>query len=110
MELPFSEEEAYSTLCKLNGDKALGPDGFIVAFWQFNWDFAKGDIMGLFKEFHESRKFARNLNTTFIVMVSKKSGAEDFKDFRPISLVCNLYKLLAKVLANGLKRVYEPTC
>ena len=49
--------------------------------------------------------FVRNLNTTFIVMVPKKSGAEDFKDFMPISLVGSLYKLLAKVLANGLKRV-----
>ena len=61
--------------------------------------------MRLFKEFHETGKFVSNLNTTFIVMVSKKSGAEDFKDFRPISLVGSLYKLLAKFLANRLKRV-----
>ena len=38
-------------------------------------------------------------------MVPKKSGAEDFKDFRPISLIGSLCKLLAKVLANRLKRV-----
>ena len=61
--------------------------------------------MRLFKEFHETGKFVSNLNTTFIVMVSKKSGAEDFKDIRPISLVGSLYKLLAKFLANRLKRV-----
>ena len=34
-----------------------------------------------------------------------KGGAEDLKDFRPVSLVGNLYKLLAKVLANILKKV-----
>ena len=38
-------------------------------------------------------------------MISKKEGAEDLKDFRPISLVGSLYKLIAKVLANRLKRV-----
>ena len=101
MELPFSEE-VYFSLCKLNGDKAPSPDGFTIAFWQLGWDFTKGDIMRLFKEFHKTGKFLRNLNTTFIVMVPKKSGAEDFK---PISLVGSLYKLLAKVLANRLKRV-----
>ena len=61
--------------------------------------------MRMFKEFLETGKFVRNLNTTFIVMVPKKSGAEDFKDFRPISLIGSLYKVLAKVLANRLKRV-----
>ncbi|KAL6322779.1 hypothetical protein AAG906_019048 [Vitis piasezkii] len=37
--------------------------------------------------------------------VPKKGGAEDLKDFRLISLVGSLYKLLAKVLANRIKKV-----
>ncbi|RVW83364.1 LINE-1 reverse transcriptase-like [Vitis vinifera] len=37
--------------------------------------------------------------------VPKRGGAEDLKDFRPISLVGSLYKLLAKVLANRIKKV-----
>ena len=38
----------------------------------------------------------------FLVLVPKKREAKDPKDFRPISLVGSLYKLLAKVLANKL--------
>ncbi|RVX20354.1 hypothetical protein CK203_004472 [Vitis vinifera] len=39
------------------------------------------------------------------VLIPKKEWAEDLKDFRPISLVGGLYKWLAKVMANRLKRV-----
>ncbi|KAL6332404.1 hypothetical protein AAG906_004980 [Vitis piasezkii] len=36
LEEPFSEEEISSALFELNGDKASGPDGFTIAFWQFS--------------------------------------------------------------------------
>ena len=82
-----------------------GPDGFPLAFWQFCWGFVKDEVMGFFKEFHKKRRFVRSLNTTILVLVPKKGGADDLRDFRLISLVGGLYKLLAKVLANGLKKV-----
>ena len=105
LELPFIEAEVYSALCELNGDKAPGSDGFTVSLWQFSWTVVKEEVLRMSREFFETRRFIKNLNTTFIVMIPKKGGAEDLKDFRPISLVGSLYKLLAKVLANILKGV-----
>ena len=61
--------------------------------------------MRMFKDFFDTGKFVNNLNTMVLVMVPKKGGAKEFKDFRPISPVGSLYKLLAKVLVNELKRV-----
>ena len=61
--------------------------------------------MELFKEFYDQRSFAKSLNTTFLVLIPKKGGAEDLGDFWHISLLGGLYKLLAKVLANRLKKV-----
>ena len=58
--------------------------------------------MGFFRDFHEH---VRSLNSTFLVLVQKKGDVEGFRDFKPISLVRGLYKLLAKVLANRLKKV-----
>ena len=37
-------------------------------------------------------RFVRSLNTMFLVLIPKKGGAEDLKDFRPVSLVGGLYK------------------
>ena len=95
----------HSTLCEMNGEKAPRLNGFTTAFWQFYWDIVKDEIMRMFREFYNSDKFVRSLNTTFLVMIPKKGDAVDLKDFRPISLVGSLYKLLAKVLANSFKQV-----
>ncbi|RVW76326.1 Transposon TX1 uncharacterized 149 kDa protein [Vitis vinifera] len=105
LEIPFTEGEVFVALSDLGKDKAPGPDGFTMAFWLFSWDLVKAEIMGFFKEFHERGRFVKSLNATFLVLVPKRGGAEDLKDFRPISLVGSLYKLLAKVLANRIKKV-----
>ena len=105
MEIPFSEEKIFVALSDLGKDKAPRPNGFAMAFWLFCLDVVKVEIMGFFREFHERGRFVKSLNVTFLILVPKKGGAEDLKDFRPISLVGSLYKLLAKVLANKFKKV-----
>ena len=107
LEQPFTKAEIHAALMGMNGDKAPGPDGFTVAFWQFCWEFTKEEIVDLFKEFFEEKSFAKSLNSTFLVLIPKKGGAEDLGDFRPISPLGGLYKLLANVLANRIKEVLD---
>ena len=59
----------------------------------------------LFQRILERETFVKSLNSTFLVLIPKKGGVEDLKDFKPISLVGSLYKILAKVLANRLKKI-----
>jgi len=107
LELPFEEREVLEVVKGLNSDKAPGPDGFTLAFFQDCWDVIKTDLMGVFQDFHTHSKFVKNITATFIVLIPKKLGAMDLKDFRPISLVSGVYKIIAKVLANRLRRVME---
>ena len=105
LENHFLEEEVLVALSNLCEDKVPSLNGFSLAFWKFCWDIVKLEVMGFFADFHHSGLFERSLNTAFIVLIPKKEGVEDLRDFRLISLVGSLYRLLAKVLANRLKRV-----
>jgi hypothetical protein len=87
LERDFEEKEVWDVIRELNGDKAPGPDGFTMAFFQKCWDILKYDIMAVFAEFHSRGKFEKSFNATFISLIPKKTGAMEVKDFRPISLI-----------------------
>jgi hypothetical protein len=87
LEREFTEEEVRKVVKSMVGDKAPSPDGFSMAFFQACWEVLRVDIMKVFNEFHARGKFELSLNTSFITLISKTPGANDLKDFRPISLV-----------------------
>nr|GEV02103.1 RNA-directed DNA polymerase, eukaryota, reverse transcriptase zinc-binding domain protein [Tanacetum cinerariifolium] len=49
--------------------------------------------------------FLKGCNSSFIALISKTRNANTVKDFRPISLIGSLYKIIAKILANRLSSV-----
>ena len=57
----------------------------------------KDDVIRFFREFYEHCNFVKSPNATFFVLIQKKAGVEDLRDFRPISLLGGLYKWLTKV-------------
>ena len=100
LEREFEKEEIIEALKEAEGDKAPGPDGFTMAFYQKCWSVLEGDVLAFFKDFHNQCVFEKSLNATFLCLIPKKTNAVNIKDFHPISLVGSLYKLLAKVLAH----------
>ena len=93
----------------MEGDKAPGPDGFTMAFFQKCWSVVKKDIMDVFDYFHLHSVFERSMNASFLTLIRNKCkcNAVIIKDFRPINLVGSEYKLLSKVLANRLRSVLD---
>jgi hypothetical protein len=105
LERPFDEEEVAGVVAGFNGDKAPGPDGFSMGFFQCCWEILNPDVMAVLNYFHGLSSFEKSLNATFVSLIPKKTDALEVKDFRPISLVSSTYKILAKLLANRLKVV-----
>ena len=91
----------------MEGDTTPSPDGFTMAFFQKCWSVVEKDVMAFFDHFHRSSVFERSLNVSFLSLIPKKNNALNIKDFRPISLMGRVYKLLSKVLANRLRRVLD---
>jgi len=61
--------------------------------------------MTFLTEFHRKEKLSKGLNSTFIALIPKVHSPQCLNNFRPISLVGCMYKVLAKVLANRLRTV-----
>jgi hypothetical protein len=63
--------------------------------------------MAVFAEFHAQGKFVKINNSTFTSLIPKIHGAKEIKDFCLISLVSGTYKIIAKVLANRMRKVID---
>ena len=82
LERLFDEEEIFTVVQGFNGDKALGPDGFSLAFFFQNcWSIMRVELLAVCQEFHKHCKFERSLNATFVSLIPKKPGADEIKDF-----------------------------
>ena len=49
---PFTLEEIKSAVFEMNPDKAPGPDGFSMVFYQKYWDLVQTDLMSLLSDFY----------------------------------------------------------
>lgn len=98
----FEEVEVYNVVRRMVKDKAPSPDGYLMGFFQTCWEVVKEDIMNVFQELFSAGKFEKSLNTTFIALIPKKIRVSEVKDYRPISLINGVYKIISKVLANRL--------
>nr|XP_016485156.1 PREDICTED: uncharacterized protein LOC107805603 [Nicotiana tabacum] len=105
LEAPFDELEVLAALKACAPDKALGPDGYTMAFFQQCWVFIKADILNTLNYYHQHSHMVKSCNATFIALIPKKKGAIELRDFRPISLIGMVYKITAKILAERLKKI-----
>lgn len=85
---------------QLRGDKASGPNGFPISFYQTFWDVIKKDIYLNFQEHYERWLSTCVVDYTYVCLIPKKEGAVRANDFRPISFLNGIQIIISKVLAN----------
>jgi hypothetical protein len=101
----FTLEEITEVVMSSDGSKSPGPDGFNFAFIKEFWEMFKGDVRTLFDQFHGNSCLPHGMCSYFLTLIPKVSSPQSLGEFRPISLLGCLYKLIAKVLAARLAKV-----
>nr|GEX66863.1 RNA-directed DNA polymerase, eukaryota, reverse transcriptase zinc-binding domain protein [Tanacetum cinerariifolium] len=66
------------------------------------WSLIEDDVLEAVNYFSQYVYCHKGGNSSFIALILKIPGAKMVKDFRPISLIGSLYKIIAKLLANRL--------
>jgi len=103
LDVPFTEVEIESAIKEMPSEKAPGPDGFIGLFYKNCWSVIKEGLIQAIMSFYSLRTARLNLiNEANIVLLPKSQEASSVSDYRPISLINSVAKIITKILANRL--------
>ena len=72
------------------------------------WEEIKEEIFETVTNLFRFGGSLRHLNITWVSLIPKVESPTAIEDFRPISMVGSLYKIIAKLLASRLKEVIAP--
>ncbi|OMO92976.1 reverse transcriptase [Corchorus capsularis] len=105
LERVIDEVELWDAIKACDGNKALGPDGFNLSFIKDQWESIKAKLLDFVNNFCSDRGCNSNFNNSFVTLIPKCDGASKIEQYRPISLVGCLYKIIAKVFARRIRSV-----
>ncbi|GKC94960.1 RNA-directed DNA polymerase, eukaryota [Tanacetum coccineum] len=86
-------------------NKSPGPDGFTFEFFRKFWDVLGKDFSLAIMWFFDHCSFAKGCNSSFIALIPKCIDPKFVNNYRPISLIGSLYKVVTKILAIRLSSV-----
>ncbi|CAI5929535.1 unnamed protein product [Closterium sp. NIES-65] len=101
----WSEEEVLAAIKQLPKGKAPGLDGLPKEFIEENWDMLGRPFLRFIKEFEASAALPSQMTTAVTILLHKKGDKGKLENYRPITLLSAAYKIVAKVLANRIKKV-----
>lgn len=104
---PFSIDEVKEVVWECDGNKRPGPDGFNFNFIRSCWEIISPKIMKFFEEFQRLAKLPKAVSASFLALIPKTKSPQGLNEYRLISLIGCLYKLLVRVLARRLKKVLK---
>ena len=99
--------EVKDALLTIDSIKTQGPDGFGAGFFKHYWDIIKTDFYQCVAEFFKHGKLLKQINHTFITLITKRDNPFKTHHYRPISLCNTVYKTISKIIVNRLRPLLD---
>ncbi len=106
LDKPITLEEITIAINSMNSGKTPGPDGFGIEFYKAFSNKLAPLLLNMYTESFRHGSLLPSLTQATISLILKKDKDPTLcTSYRPISLLCNEHKILAKVLAKRMETV-----
>lgn len=102
-----NSEEITKVMFSLNPNKAPAPDSLSSAFYKAAWTLIGTETVKSIQHFFNSGFLPKTANSTILSMVPKFPGASRITDYRPISCLNTIYKVISRLLVKRLKPILQ---
>jgi len=102
---PLTTQDIDNVVKQMPADKSPGPDGFNGFFIKSCWHIIKEDFYILCFDFFNGDLDLQAINNSFITLVPKVNNPTGVNDFRPISLLNCVLKIITKLMADKVQSV-----
>ncbi|GBP73169.1 LINE-1 reverse transcriptase homolog [Eumeta japonica] len=96
--------EVIKTIDSQKSDKVPGHDGITNEILKESKGFITPVLTDTFNEILNTETIPQQWTETNIILLYKKGDKYEIDNYRPISLICNIYKLFAKIILNRIEK------
>ena len=101
---PIRIDELMRAIRKMKRRKAPGPDQVPIELFKEMYSHNLAEILNLLNEWWEKEEVPEEILLARVVLIFKKGNANDLGNYRPISLLNSVYKILAAIIQQRLER------
>lgn len=101
---PILQSEVRTAIKELKYRKTPGEDGIWNEYLKYGEEILTRPITILFNKILEEETIPEQWTTSTIILLHKKGPKDNLNNYRPISLMSNLYKLFSKVITRRLTK------
>jgi hypothetical protein len=110
LDRPLSIDELDKSIDKANMKSAPGIDGMSNIFIKEFWSYIRIPLFNYCNTCYTKGTLTSNFKSAAIKLIPKKGDVSSLKNWRPISLLSNLYKLISRAINNRLNKIVNRIC